>query len=249
MLRSFSHLTTGTAVHFYGKASCLYAVVLDSQPVSVPLGLPDGLLFYQDQLTATTHSIQVVAQPESNSMQQLAFDQAAFTNTIDQSYILCCRPYDLFPRTNSTNGLIPIKYDNTNSTLQYNGSWSAESASWAPSPSNPESYMETNVSLASVSLSFTGGIAVSISAPRNWGHWTYNVVRLFLLHKPIMSHVRQALDDAVSSYSASTLWVSGMPPCFTKMDWILRSSIPFSWSIPATSRTISCPLITSQFMH
>ena len=68
----------------YGKANCSYTVVLDSQAVDIPPYLLDDLLFYQEDLTGTTHSIQVTAQPESDSTQQLIFDQAVVTNTAEQ---------------------------------------------------------------------------------------------------------------------------------------------------------------------
>jgi hypothetical protein len=86
MLLSSSCLTfyIGTAIYLYGMANCTFTVTLDSQSVPVPISLPRGLLFYQEGLTPTTHSVQLTAQLQANIMQMLAFDQAIFTNTIDQ---------------------------------------------------------------------------------------------------------------------------------------------------------------------
>lgn len=80
---------------------------------------------------------------------------------------------------------------------------------WIPNTSNPQPYKETNLSLSSVSLQFTGGVAVAINAPRNWGHWTYNVVsiRQPSLRTALICH--QSLDGEVSSWNSSTLWGIG----------------------------------------
>lgn len=83
--------------------------------------------------------------------------------------------------------------------------------------------METSDPAASVSLTFTGGAAVSISAPRNYGHWTYNVVRspvnsgqeISLMHT---FYALQNLDGVVSSGNASTLWGIGNTTLFYQDD-------------------------------
>ncbi|EKM61393.1 uncharacterized protein PHACADRAFT_190558 [Phanerochaete carnosa HHB-10118-sp] len=150
----------GTAIYLYGKANCTYTITLDNQFIAVPLSLPDGLLFYQESLAPTTHSVQLTAQPDVNSTQQLDFDQAIFTNTIDQD----------------TNGLVPVVYENWNGTLQYSGNWANLSGvNWIPNTQDPAPYVETNQSLSSVSLTFTDGVAIAVNGPRNWGHWTYNI--------------------------------------------------------------------------
>lgn len=79
-----AHFLSGTAIYLYGTTNCTYTVTLDSQSATVPLSLPFGLLFYQEGLTPTTHSVQLTAQPQASSTQMLGFDQAVFTNTIDQ---------------------------------------------------------------------------------------------------------------------------------------------------------------------
>ena len=87
-------------------------------------------------------------------------------------------PKDYPPNQISADGLVPVVYENWNTSLQYHGSWSTEPlVDWIPNTSKPQPYVETNTSMSSVSLNFTGGVAVAINAPRNWGHWTYNVVR------------------------------------------------------------------------
>lgn len=67
--------------------------------------------------------------------------------------------------------------------------------------------------MASASLNFTGGVAVAINAPRNWGHWTYNVVRVFPSCSEccscIYAYLLQTLDGQVSSWNCSTLWGIG----------------------------------------
>lgn len=68
-------------------------------------------------------------------------------------------------------------YQNWNTTLQYNGTWANDSGvAWIPNPDHPAPYMETNAFQSAVALNFTGGVAVAINAPRNWGHWTYDIV-------------------------------------------------------------------------
>lgn len=81
-------------------------------------------------------------------------------------------------------------YENWNSTIQYAPApWSVvKGVDWVPNTSNPQPYVETNVSLSSASLNFTGGVAVAINAPRNWGHWTYNVVRILSLYGTMGPH-------------------------------------------------------------
>ena len=76
----------GTAIYLYGEANCTYNIVLDSKTIDIPPFLPGGLLFSQEGLAATTHSIQVVAQIDSNGSlnQMLLFDQAVFTNIVDE---------------------------------------------------------------------------------------------------------------------------------------------------------------------
>ncbi|GJE87684.1 hypothetical protein PsYK624_037670 [Phanerochaete sordida] len=150
----------GTAIYLYGTTNCTYTVTLDSQSAHVPLSLPFGLLFYQEGLTPTTHSVQLTAQPQASSTQMLGFDQAVFTNTIDQD----------------TNGLATIVYENWNDTLQYTGNWTNQSGvDWIPNTQAPAPYVETSQGLSSVSLTFAGGVAVAVNGPRNWGHWTYNI--------------------------------------------------------------------------
>lgn len=168
----------GTAIYLYGKTNCTYNVTLDSQSVNVPLSLPYGLLYYQEGLPPATHSIQLTAQPQPGTTQQLAFDQAVFTSTIDQD----------------TDGLVPVVYENWNSSLQYSGNWTNQSGvEWIPNTQHPAPYMETNQGLSSVSLTFSGGVAVAVNGPRNWGHWTYNI----------------SLDGVVTSWNCSTLWGIG----------------------------------------
>ena len=70
-----------------------------------------------------------------------------------------------------------VVYDNTNSTLQYSGDWAVNNDNQIPSKAAPKPYHQTSASMASVSLNFTGS-AIAINGAPNWGHWTYNVVRI-----------------------------------------------------------------------
>lgn len=75
----------GTAIYIFVSANCSYSVELDDSPVNVPSNLPgSGLLYYQTGLSFAIHTIQVTANPDSSSGQQLALGEAVFTNTIDQ---------------------------------------------------------------------------------------------------------------------------------------------------------------------
>ncbi|KAI0685342.1 hypothetical protein BC835DRAFT_1310039 [Cytidiella melzeri] len=162
----------GTAIYLYGTQNCTYNVTLDSQPVTIPFesSLPDGVLFWQDGLSPTTHSLSLTAIPAENTTQQLSFDKAVFTN-------------------------IGINASNQNSTaVHYTGQWSNESFYNVPSDTAPAPYMETSNPGDTVSLTFTGGVAVAVNGARDWGHWTYNVT----------------LDGVASSvHNASTWWLMG----------------------------------------
>lgn len=65
--------------------------------------------------------------------------------------------------------------------LHYNGNWTSQSAYNVPSDASPAPFMSTSNPGDNVSMSFKGGVAVSINGMRNWGHWTYNVVCDFYL--------------------------------------------------------------------
>ena len=80
----------GTAVYLYGTSNCTYDIELDSRPVEVPLSLPYGILYVSENLSSATHSIVLTAHPNqtSSGSQQLAFDQAIFTNRVSDEYVL-----------------------------------------------------------------------------------------------------------------------------------------------------------------
>ncbi|KAI0772211.1 hypothetical protein BC629DRAFT_745896 [Irpex lacteus] len=170
----------GTAIYLYGTQNCSYSVTVDSQPASIPFqsSLPDGMLFWQDNLSASTHTVSLTANPQTDSDQQLAFDKAVFTNI----------------GINAT-GISPVLIDNQNLTnVHYTGEWKNQSFYNVPSDFSPSPYFETSSSKDTVSISFTGGVAVAINGARDWGHWTYNVT----------------MDGAVSPiYNASTWWLMG----------------------------------------
>ena len=71
-------------MYLYGSANCSYTVTLDgtqNQPTA-----PDNsssLLFFQEGLSRSTHFVMITAAPANNS-EQLAFDNAIITDTIDQ---------------------------------------------------------------------------------------------------------------------------------------------------------------------
>ncbi|KAI0086897.1 hypothetical protein BDY19DRAFT_995341 [Irpex rosettiformis] len=149
----------GTAIYLYGTQNCSYSVTLDSQPTSIPFAssLPEGMLFYKEDMASTTHTISLTANP--NEGQQLAFDKAVITNI----------------GINASN-INPVRVDNQNQTaLHYDGKWTNQSSYNVPSDSSPEPYMSTTDPGDIVSMNFKGGVAVAINGARNWGHWTYNV--------------------------------------------------------------------------
>lgn len=70
-------------------------------------------------------------------------------------------------------GFFPVAIDNQNRTaLNYVGNWMQNIASGVPSP-----FMQTTVAQSSVSMNFTGGLAVAVYGSRNYGHGEYDVVR------------------------------------------------------------------------
>ena len=75
------------------------------------------------------------------------------------------------------SGINSVQIDGLNQTvLHYDGKWTNQSSYNVPSDSSPAPYMSTSDPGDTVSMTFRGGAAVSINGPRNWGHWTYNVV-------------------------------------------------------------------------
>ena len=74
--------------------------------------------------------------------------------------------------------LTTFAIDNQNDTiLNYDGNWTTKADHQIPSLDAPKPYRETNKYASSVALSFTNAVAVAINGNRNWGHWTYRVVR------------------------------------------------------------------------
>ncbi|KIP08080.1 hypothetical protein PHLGIDRAFT_35126 [Phlebiopsis gigantea 11061_1 CR5-6] len=172
----------GTAIYLYGTSNCTYDIELDSRPVEVPLSLPYGILYASEGLDSATHSVVLTAHPNQtlHGQEQLAFDQATFSsNGVSQGI----------------SGISEIKFQNDNTTaLQYKGNWTTGSGvANIPSKADPGPFKQTQDPLASVSMNFTGGVAVAIHGSRNFGHWTYNVT----------------LNGHTSSYNASTTWEIG----------------------------------------
>ncbi|KAJ3546435.1 hypothetical protein NM688_g5515 [Phlebia brevispora] len=153
----------GTAIYLYGSTNCSYVVTLDGNPYPTTLNQSqslDGLLFSRDGLDSNVHTVNLTAVPESGSDQQIAFDEAVFTNVINDD----------------VDALTTVTIQNTNYTvLQYNGNWSSAFDHQIPSLTNPVNFSTTSQPMSSVSMNFTRTVAIAINASRNWGHWTYNV--------------------------------------------------------------------------
>ncbi|KAI0783377.1 hypothetical protein C8Q75DRAFT_445092 [Abortiporus biennis] len=170
----------GTSIHMYGNSSCPYEVSLDNSSVLLPPinTTNGGLLFSAESLPIGTHLINVTALPSQQAPVQLFFDRAIVT--------------DILP--SPATSIAPISIDNQNPTaLHYEGLWTTENGVHIPSISNPKPFMKTIDSGASVSLNFTGAIAVAINGNRDWGHHTYEV----------------SLDGVSRTYNASTFWLIG----------------------------------------
>ena len=171
---------TGTAVYLHGTANCSYSVTLDS--VQYPAtNDTNGILFFKDGLSHTTHFVNLTASPVSGSGTQLSFDGADITDVISDKcvYLNYSRVCILTaPAMCSATGLIPVVFDNQNQTvLQYSGNWTTQNDPQIPSLNDPKPYVITKVYQGSVTANFSGAVAVAINANRNFGHWLYNVVR------------------------------------------------------------------------
>ncbi|OCH88757.1 hypothetical protein OBBRIDRAFT_65288 [Obba rivulosa] len=150
---------SGTAIYIFGSANGSYEVSLDG---TVSSGLiPDSgrnLLFSQDNLSPGVHYVNLTAQPIAAQDQQIHFDGAVVTTTLDQE-----------------DPPVPVVYDNTNQSLAYNGTWSVSNANNIPSAANPAPFHQTKASGASVSLEFSDAVGIAINGTRNWGNWVYSV--------------------------------------------------------------------------
>lgn len=68
-------------------------------------------------------------------------------------------------------------YDNTNTTgLNYTTGWSIASGHGIPNASVSAPFHTTKIKGTSVSVNFSGGEAVAVNGPSNWGNWQYSVV-------------------------------------------------------------------------
>lgn len=86
-----TEILLGSAVYVYGSANCSYMVTLDSTPVAGTLNQSSvGLLFAQEGLQSTTHTVNLTLLSTNTADSMLGLDQITFTNTINQKY-------DLFP--------------------------------------------------------------------------------------------------------------------------------------------------------
>ena len=77
----------GSAVYVYGSANCSYMVTLDSTPIAGTLNQSSvGLLFAQEGLQSTTHTVNLTLLSTNTADSMLGLDQITFTNTINQKY-------------------------------------------------------------------------------------------------------------------------------------------------------------------
>ncbi|KIP10067.1 hypothetical protein PHLGIDRAFT_85480 [Phlebiopsis gigantea 11061_1 CR5-6] len=164
----------GTGVYLFGSANCTYDVTIDDSAVGTGLKSTTDVLFSSNGLSLGTHLLNLTV--HASKQNQFALDNAVVTDNLPSG----------------VDALVPVVYDNTNATLQYSGSWEVNSNYQIPSKAAPRPYHQTSVSMASVSLNFTGA-AIAINGAQNWGHWTYNVI----------------LDGVQRQYNASTFWLVG----------------------------------------
>ncbi|KAI0772212.1 hypothetical protein BC629DRAFT_1595424 [Irpex lacteus] len=95
---------------------------------SFPIFLPEGTLFYQENLTSTTHSISLIANPDAG--QQLAFDKAVVTN--------------IGINAGATSAVQIDNQASKQTALHYNGNWTSQSAYNVPSDALPAPFMSTS---------------------------------------------------------------------------------------------------------
>ncbi|KAH7915724.1 hypothetical protein BJ138DRAFT_917311 [Hygrophoropsis aurantiaca] len=144
----------GTGIELIGSANCTYDITLDNMiPGNVnPAG---DLLYTNSGLSEGNHTITLIAQPDQ-STQQLAFERAIIINNLSNGQQL---PQE-------------ITYGNTDTSfLNYAGNWSTATDSHIPNGT----YHYTATMGSSVSMSFSGSIAVGIQGIANWGNWQYLV--------------------------------------------------------------------------
>ncbi|KAL4252453.1 hypothetical protein ABKN59_002704 [Abortiporus biennis] len=167
----------GTAVYVYGNASCPFEFSLDNDPVpSSNSPTSTEILFVLTGLVPGTHFLKITAQPPQTGQGTLFFDKAIITDVLPSG------------ATSTVSELV----DNQNTTaLLYQGTWVTKTDVQIPSRASPKPFKQTQDPAGSVSLNFTGAIAVAIDGNRNWGHSLYNM----------------SLNGASELYNASTFWL------------------------------------------
>ncbi|TCD66419.1 hypothetical protein EIP91_001410 [Steccherinum ochraceum] len=145
----------GDAVSLYGGGNSSYSVSLDNVPATFQPP-SDNVLFTKTGIPLGFHNITLTATPQTN--QQLIFDQVLLSESL---------PSGLSP--------IPMTYDNSNSTLQYFGSWQVQSDPQVPDPTHIEPFHITSTAGSYVSLNFTGSVGVAVKSSRNCGEGAYNI--------------------------------------------------------------------------
>ena len=168
---------SGTEVSLYGVANCTYDVTVDGASSSFQPG--SGQLFHTAGLDNKTHNVTLVAHASNGSA--FSFDRADITRPLSgyvSSFLMPRIFIDECTRTGTpTSQAIPAT--NTN-FIKYNGNWTQQTDpnGQIPSKDHPAPYYEVQTTPASLSFSFQGS-GVAVNGSRNWGSYTYQVVRYF----------------------------------------------------------------------
>ncbi|KAF7303015.1 hypothetical protein MKEN_01264500 [Mycena kentingensis (nom. inval.)] len=159
----------GTGVYLYGSTNSSFEVAVDGQSSKYEATTSD-LLFSKTELKEGTHEVTLTARPTGT--QQLAFDRAEFT-----------LPY--------ANPPTELFYDNSDTSIfKYSGNWTTRNAEGIPNATVSHSWQGTDVAGSSVSMEFSGAVAVALRGMANYGGWVYTVT----------------LDDVETNHNGSTYW-------------------------------------------
>ncbi|QRV95767.1 hypothetical protein RhiJN_23785 [Ceratobasidium sp. AG-Ba] len=187
---SFSLSFYGQPVPQRSQANCTYSAMFDDILYPQAFDPTTGLLASFLNTTTDHHNITIV--PSANGPDSaFAFDRAVVVMEAPARYGFISLPVGVGVEFSGISGLGQTDvYNNRNSSILYQGSWSELDDKSIPSTASPAPYHETKVRGSNATLEFQGE-AVMISGALNWGHWFPSPV-----------------------YNASSWWIVGDAPLF-----------------------------------
>lgn len=169
----------GTGISLFGFSNSSFDVAIDNgthTTFNAPV-TSDSLLYSNFNLTNELHSLTLRAQPSptTNTTQMLGFDFAIAS----------------IPLSSDENPPSPLFFDNSNTAVQYNGSWTAVTQNGVPNGTVSAPFRKTTEVGASVSLSFSGASAVVVKGPVSSESGLYSV----------------SLDGNTTSFNGTSSWL------------------------------------------